>query len=269
MCFDFQRYLNAKQSVDDRALNRRVWDRLVSLHDPDGRVIEIGCGTGAMARRMLNRGLVRPGASYLGVDIDPENIARARRAAAPQGMAFVQADFFELQPGAAADLLVGAAFLDLVDLETALPALSRFMRPGGLAYFPITFDGVTLFEPRHPADARVLSAYHHSMDARPGGGGSRTGRALCHALPEAGFEILAAGSSDWLVYPGEGGRYPADEAYFLGHILHFFEESCAGAAGLGDWLADRRRQVEGGELVFIAHQLDFLARRTEGRSPGA
>jgi hypothetical protein len=34
-------------------------------------------------------------------------------------------------------------------------------------------------------------------------------------------------------------------------------------ADLADWLAERRRQLAAGELVYIAHQLDFV-----GRSPG-
>jgi hypothetical protein len=27
-----------------------------------------------------------------------------------------------------------------------------------------------------------------------------------------------------------------------------------------DWLAERREQIERGELIYIAHQMDFLAR---------
>jgi hypothetical protein len=34
-------------------------------------------------------------------------------------------------------------------------------------------------------------------------------------------------------------------------------------ADLADWLAVRCRQLAAGELVYIAHQLDFV-----GRSPG-
>jgi hypothetical protein len=61
------------------------------------------------------------------------------------------------------------------------------------------------------------------------------------------------------------GMYPADEAYFLHFILHFFEESLTGHAELdavafANWLKERRAQIERGELVYIAHQMDFLAR---------
>jgi hypothetical protein len=62
------------------------------------------------------------------------------------------------------------------------------------------------------------------------------------------------------------GTYPDDEAYFLRCILGFFEESLTGHAELdaqafAAWLEERRRQIERRELVYVAHQMDFLVRR--------
>ncbi|MDP1714915.1 MAG: hypothetical protein Q8L41_09230 [Anaerolineales bacterium] len=83
-------------------------------------------------------------------------------------------------------------------------------------------------------------------------------------LQTAGAQVLSAGGSDWVVH-SVNGKYPADEAYFLHFILHFFEESLMGHAELdgitfANWLKERRAQIERGELVYIAHQMDFLAR---------
>jgi hypothetical protein len=102
------------------------------------------------------------------------------------------------------------------------------------------------------------------MDARPTGGDSRAGRHLFSHLQMAGAQVLAAGASDWVVH-SVNGKYPADEAYFLHFILHFFEESLAGHAELNtaafaNWIKERRAQIERGELVYIAHQMDFLAK---------
>ncbi len=199
-------------------------------------------------------------ATYLGIDMAPENVNKASETGYPGEPNFTCADLFDLQPDSSYDLLISSAFLDLVSLDSALPHLIRILKPGGLAYFPINFDGLTYFEPVHPADAHVLDAYHASMDDRPGGGHSQTGRRLFRALPAAGFEILSVGASDWMVFPSSGS-YPGEEAYFLRHILHFFEKSCAGAPGLAGWLADRKAQIGRGELVYIAHQYDFLAQR--------
>jgi hypothetical protein len=49
-------------------------------------------------------------------------------------------------------------------------------------------------------------------------------------------------------------------------ILHFFEESLTGHAELearafAGWLEARRRQIDRGELVYIAHQMDLFVRK--------
>ncbi len=103
------------------------------------------------------------------------------------------------------------------------------------------------------------------MDTRPTGGDSRSGRHLFGHLKQAGVDILAAGASDWVVYP-VNGAYPAEEAYFLHFILHFFETSLAHHPELDPrlleaWIKQRRAQIERAELVYIAHQMDFLIRR--------
>jgi hypothetical protein len=65
------------------------------------------------------------------------------------------------------------------------------------------------------------------------------------------------------VLAGPDGTYPDDEAYFLEIILQTVEDALVGPeapAGLADWLAARRRQLAGGELVYVAHQLDVAGR---------
>jgi hypothetical protein len=100
-------------------------------------------------------------------------------------------------------------------------------------------------------------------------GESRTGRRLFHYLRAAGAPALAAGSSDWIVSAGPDGNYPGDEAYFLRSILDTIQNALRNRqdrvepADLAGWLAERGRQLAAGELVYIAHQLDFV-----GRWPG-
>ncbi|HAV78326.1 MAG TPA: methyltransferase, partial [Anaerolineae bacterium] len=96
------------------------------------------------------------------------------------------------------------------------------------------------------------------------GGDSKSGRHLFGHLQNAGAEILAVGASDWIVH-GAGRKYPNDEAYFLNFILHFLEETLRNhpkleAKSFSDWVKQRRTQVESGELIYIAHQMDFLVR---------
>jgi hypothetical protein len=151
--------------------------------------------------------------------------------------------------------------------------LLRQLVPGGVYWFTINYDGESIFAPGHPLDDQIMAAYHRDMDeriryGRPAGE-SRTGRGLFHHLRGAGAPALAAGSSDWVVYPTPDGTYPADEAYFLGSILDTIRDALrnrqdrVAPADLAGWLAVRSRQLAAGELVYIAHQLDFA-----GRSPG-
>jgi hypothetical protein len=181
--------------------------------------------------------------------------------------------YLEAAHGAPADVLIANAVLDLVDVPAVLPGLLRLLVPGGVYWFTINYDGESIFEPGHPHEDRIMQAYHRDMDerfryGRPAGE-SRTGRGLFHHLRDAGAPALAAGSSDWVVYPAPDGSYAADEAYFLRSILNTIRDALRNRqdrvepAHLADWLAVRCRQLAAGELVYIAHQLDFA-----GRSPG-
>jgi hypothetical protein len=174
---------------------------------------------------------------------------------------------FADSPGA--DLLVASAFADLVPIAAVLELVESAVRPGGLAYLPISFDGGTIFQPDHPADEAVQRAYHTAIDAEPGRD-SQAGRHLAEALRSAPGDLVAMAPSDWIVRPRTGG-YPGDERFFLGRILDFVEgaildpgppdESVPEAA---DWLATRREQLAAGELTYVAHQYDLLYRRPEG-----
>jgi hypothetical protein len=187
---------------------------------------------------------------------------------------FVQADAlaYAQQDLPPVDLLIAHAFLDLVHLPTSLPMLLSTLLPGGLFAFTLNFDGVTAFEPPidPTLDAQVEALYHADMDARMvkglPSGDSHTGRHLFQACLVAGADILAAGSSDWVVFPTEG-CYPHDEAFFLHAIVHFIDEALRGHPNLDDemfarWVQRRHAQIDSAELIYIAHQLDLLGRRS-------
>jgi len=292
----YARYLAAKATVDDRALNRHVLAELCRLM-PAGspRVLEVGAGLGTMAARLTDWGMLG-GGEYILLDADQQLLDCSRRwlcewAAArgvrpdsrPDGLLLgdlrvrlVHAElgsYLEARPEALADVLIANAVLDLVDVPAILPGLLRLLVPGGVYWFTINYDGESIFMPGHPHDDQIMQAYHRDMDervryGRPAGE-SRTGRRLFHYLRDAGAPALAAGSSDWVVSAGPQGRYPAAEAFFVRCILNTIQNALGDPRNrvepvhLADWLAARRRQLAAGELVYIAHQLDFA-----GRWPG-
>jgi SAM-dependent methyltransferase len=294
---DFPRYLAAKKSVDDRSLNCFVWEQLrmaLATQQFDGplQVLELGCGIGTMVERLLDWELVEK-VIYLGIDSHAESIQAAEKRILDWGsrndylmsletdqitlskaecfwqVRFQKADVttFQANPGFY-DLLIANAFMDLIDVLSALDRFARWLAPGGLFYFTINFDGVTIFEPiSDPVrETKLMSLYHQSMDERQvdgqRSGDSQTGRHMFTHLRNAGAKILSAGASDWVVYPSRDG-YPGDEAFFLQCILDFFEHTLKGHEALkqeelDSWLMERRRQIEHAELTYIAHQLDFL-----------
>ena len=318
---DFERYLAAKRTVDGRALNRGVLDRLeTALADAggtngdeaigsgadeseadeseadDGRVavLDVGAGIGGALEHLLERDVLPPRVDYTLLDARGANVAAARehlpRWATDRGYAvtatdagfdiagtdidvalsFVVGDAFEHVETGRWDLLVGQAFLDLFDARRAFDALCGALVPGGLYYFPITFDGGTTFQP--PMDPALDACIEHRYHEHIGDGGdSRAGRHLLARACER-TEVLVAGSSDWVVHPRDGA-YPADERFFLEYIVDTVAGALAGTDldgdALADWAETRHRQVDRGELVYIAHQLDVLGRVPDSGRPGA
>lgn len=278
---DFVRYLEAKQSVDDRALNRNVADamkRFVHGFRGDLRAFEVGAGHGAMVERFAREGLIRE-ASYTAIDPARGSIAEARRRFQSDPrigeLELIVADLYEFQTQTSEtwDLVVAHAVLDLLDLDRAIPVLRALSSDSGRFYFTINFDGESAFEPviDPVLDAEVLGLYHETMDARlvdgERSGHSRTGRRLFGALSDIGATIEQTGSSDWVVWPNEG-TYPGDEAYFLHFIVSTVGEALADSSHIEEralrrWVDERHAQIDRGELVYLAHQLDFFGRWTE------
>lgn len=290
MSYPYTRYLASKKNVDDRALHQGVVQELRrQLPEGQARVLEIGAGLGTMVARLLEWEVLS-GGHYTLLDVDHQLLLDSRhwlcewaqtRGLTPEltsdwlGLGdlrvyFVEAeigDYLEKGLGQPADLLVANAFLDLVEVPATLPGLFRLLVPGGLYWFTINFDGETIFQPDHPYDQEFMRVYHLGMDervryGRPAGE-SRAGRHLYHHLRAAGAPPLASGSSDWVVHAQPDGSYHGDEGYFLESILATVEEGLRGhvdAGQLDEWMTLRMSQVQSGQLLYIAHQIDFMGK---------
>jgi len=292
--FSYPRYLEAKTTVDERSLNKRVWTAFLSQLASASAVptiLDVGGGTGATMLRILSAMAERPidQIDYTLIDPEAANVSTAadnlsawagahdwthhsdagrHRLNENGGTGRVTVRFLnhglfshaEEARGGMYDAIVAQAVLDLFDVRDAVQALNPCLRSGGTWYLPIHFDGLTAFEPVIDAslDHAILERYHESIPT------PQSGRALLTALPDAGAHLHAVGASDWIVH-GREEAYPGDEAYFLKCILQFirtelreFDDSSF-SLSLGEWVRRRHQQLEEGTLIYLAHQLDICA----------
>ncbi len=179
MPIDFIRYLLAKQTVDDRALNKDVVNLLrqeLGKHPAEKplRIIEIGAGIGTMVARLLRWRLlpsqveyilVEPQVTYLkyaqswlsnwGIEhgwkssFPSENELLMKNSAESVRCFFVCARLCEYAKNtlSQADLVIAHAVLDLMPMPESLYQLLDLIHPGGLAWLTLNFDGATIFQP--------------------------------------------------------------------------------------------------------------------------
>ena len=81
--YSFARYLTAKKSVDDRALNQSVWQSLLAAlpratPEQPLQILEVGAGLGTMVERLVASAKLTH-ATYTAIDLEPALIAEARR----------------------------------------------------------------------------------------------------------------------------------------------------------------------------------------------
>ena len=89
-------------------------------------VLEIGCGTGQLTRRLAGRGL-----DITAIDIGPAMVAGAKRNVADPKVAFQVSSFEDFQASRVFDLIVSATAFHWVDPDLGLAKAARTLRPSG------------------------------------------------------------------------------------------------------------------------------------------
>jgi SAM-dependent methyltransferase len=294
----FAQFLQAKYALDQRSLNPVVWRFF--LNELSGRNplewLDVGTGTGAMLRRILQ--YYDHGAMHLtGLDIEFDllDIAETEIASLLQAKGFAVenaagrlqaergADCIVFQPVCTPlsefqlppnhyDVITAHAFMDLVPLRQTLAGFHDGLKPGGLFYSTINYDGETVVFPPYPDsefEDALLQTYDASMEARrlngSETGGAKCGRRLYGELLNVGFEIVSYSSSDWNITPCNG-VYLDDDQVVLDRLLEWVcsegrNDPSLEREKLDRWLECRRRQRQERTLGIIVHQIDILARK--------
>lgn len=300
MTAPFRDYLDVKFALDERSLNPAVRTAfLASLRDRSSlAILDLGTGSGASIWRLLNtdlasdlditavdrdtdlldlaykRTVVLLGAREFNVSTSPGTI-HARRGRRSIAIHFVTADVkdFRQEGPARYDAVIAHALMDLLPAPLMVKRIAAWLRPRGVFYASLNYDGGTSLFPMYSDQAleeRILDIYDASMERRLDGqpcGGARSGRRLHAALRELDFNVLAYGSSDWSLTPFHG-RYLDRDDLCLAALLDMIrgEAEASGkvsAEALNTWYRKRSRQIEIGELGLISHQIDLLAEKAK------
>jgi len=296
----FHDYLEAKFALDERSLNREVESEFARWLSGRRQLtcLDLGTGTGASVQRLLNlateadvhitavdrdRALLdialEKTADWLrnrGSDVSAEPAGlRARRNGRDIAVDFVSSDLRHFQPDRAAgsyDAAIAHAVMDLLPLRTMAERIARWLRPQGLFYSTIDYDGETVLFPVYADEEfenRILAVYDASMEERrvwgENSGGARSGRRLHRILAEAGFEPVAYGSSDWNITPLRR-IYRDRDAVCLAALLAMIRDEAARSGrfpedSLDRWHRERSDRLKAGELGLIVHQIDVLAEK--------
>ena len=240
-----------------------VRDAALELFDnrDEAHIVDLGCGSGSNLRALAPH--LPKIQEWKLVDYDPKLLAAARAALSewaphhetePDGalrlerdgktifVTFEEADLskdLDRVLDGRIDLVTAAAFFDLVAAGWIGAFCDALIARALPLYTVLTYDGVEIWRPEHPADAAVLAAFHAHQATDKGFGpaaGPDATRALTDAFDAAGWEIQK-GQSAWLL----GAKDQALIAMLAeGSANAVRETGRVPAADVASWLADRK-----------------------------
>jgi ubiquinone/menaquinone biosynthesis C-methylase UbiE len=218
---------------------------------PDARVLEIGCGTGAVTRALARRSGV---AVAIGVDPSPVFIAKAEELAAGIGnVEFAVGDGRALQfgDGDFDTVVVHTTLCHVPEPDAVLIEAMRVLRPGGtLAICDGDYATITVatgeFDPLQACIEAVKAAFIHDVWLV---------RRLPTMLAAAGFEVRDTTSHGYL--------QTADPEYML-TLVDRGADALVAAGRVGEVAAaalkaEARRRAEAGEFFGFIGFVSFIA----------
>lgn len=165
-------------------------------------IVDLGCGTGASFRALAP---LIPRARWRLVDHDPALLAIAH---ARTGAETLQIDLAAAPEAAlaGADVVTASALFDLAS-QAWITRVVGAMPAGAAMLAALSYDGVEVWDPPHPAEAAGLAAFHAHQAGDKGFGpslGPLGGAALAAALARSGRAVRTADSPWRLTRPAHG-----------------------------------------------------------------
>lgn len=246
-------WLALRAPFDVAARSRPLARRFVDAIPRDGRIVDLGSGTGANLRYLLE--MTGAARRWWLVDMDAALLAHAPIAPGIEHrQADLQSSIEELVGGAAA--VTASALLDLVSaawLDRLADSMTRHRLPG---LFALNYDGRMSFTPADPADSIVIAAFNRHQTTDKGFGPASGPDAVRHLgarLLDAGAS-LATDRSDWTIASADTAMASAMIDGILTAALSMAPDHHAAIAG---WAQRRRAQIAAGALALVIGHLDL------------
>jgi ubiquinone/menaquinone biosynthesis C-methylase UbiE len=217
---------------------------------PSARVLELGCGTGAVARVLARQPRV---AEVIGIDPSPVFITKARElAAGEEGLVFEEGDARALRfPDGDVDaVVVHTSLCHIPQPERALVEASRGLRQGGtLAVCDGDYSTITVAlgesDPLQNCIEAVNVAFINDLWLV---------RRLPILLRSAGFELVASRSHSYL--------QTSQPDYMLSLVDALVTWGRIGPELCASLKAEARRRAEAGEFFGFIGFASFIARKS-------
>ena len=146
--------------------------RLIDAHRPGAStVIELGCGTGALAEQLQPLGPEPAGYAYRAFDGSPAMIAAAREATVASPVTFGVLDFRDAVPGPPADVVLllydGLNYLlETVAVAVLFERIAAALTPGGIAIVDQSTPANSLNHAADFDDAGDTAAFAYTRTSR-------------------------------------------------------------------------------------------------------
>lgn len=244
-------------------------------------VVDLGCGTGSNLR--ATAALLPRDQAWTLVDYDAALLEAARASLARWAdNARADGEFLHLEKGearltvtfrqadltrdlgsvlsAAPDLVTASALFDLIS-EDWIIRFARDVAAAGAAFYTVlTYNGRDAFQPAHPLDDAVISAFARHQGGDKGFGpaaGPQGAEVLARAFRSAGFNVREA-DSPWRIGPVHAGL----AGDLLRGVAHAVGETWAvEATALNAWLMFRLDALEKPDALLVTGHRDTFAVR--------
>ncbi|WP_104983417.1 methyltransferase domain-containing protein [Sorangium cellulosum] len=258
-----QQHRSSPAVLDHRTLSRDH-RRLAELLRPGLSVLDIGCGTGAITSGVAEA--VQPSGAALGMDRDPEHIARAvERFAGQPGLSFVCGDVLTLTAEDHFDVVTAARTLQWVPrLDEALARMARAAKPGGTVLVLDYSHERLRWSPEPPASmARFYAAF---LAWRAGLGMDNTlGETLAARFDACGLRDVHVTNQDEIARRGDPGFDGAVDLWL--HVIHSCGPAMIAAGALTEAESDAAERDYQAFCRGAAERQHVVLRGVEGTRP--